>query len=82
MLTVAQICKEFAVDELTVRHWIRSGQLLAINVCRSPTATKPRWRVRRESIERFMATRSNRPAEAAPTKRAAKPAAPGGKKWF
>ncbi len=80
-LTIRQLCDEYQVDELTVKHWIKSGQLAAVNVCRRPGGTKPRWRVRREAIEAFLAARSNRPPDAQPTPRRTRQPATG-RKWF
>ena len=85
MLTVIQIADELGIDRETVTGWIVSKQLAATNVCRSAAAKKPRWRIRRSDLETFLATRSNRPAEATqqPLKRRTvlKPARPG-KAWF
>lgn len=68
MLTVDDVADETQTDADTVRLWIRTGQLTASNVCRSPLAKKPRWRIRRADLEQFLASRQNRPP-AVPTPR-------------
>jgi hypothetical protein len=66
MKTVDDIANECGVDGQTVRTWIVSKQLAAMNVCKTAGGKKPRWRVRDEDLAAFLAGRSNRPATTQP----------------
>lgn len=57
-LTVPQIAERFAVDRDCVIAWIKSGQLVAIDVSRR-RAKLPRWRVTPEALRDFEAARAN-----------------------
>lgn len=46
-LTVAQVSDELKLNPSTVRIWIRTGRLAAVNVGRS-------WRIRRSDLERAL----------------------------
>jgi excisionase family DNA binding protein len=59
--SVKQITEKLTVTELTVLGWIHSGQLVAINVGRTPGKLKPRWRIREEDFEAFIHARSTKP---------------------
>ena len=59
--TVKQVAERYGVGGHTVLGWIRSGQLRAINVGRSPGAKKPRWRVTQEALETFELIRTHSP---------------------
>jgi hypothetical protein len=63
MFTVRDLITRYGVHEDTVLHWIRTGQLKAINVGQSPGAKKPRWRVPQAAVEAFEAARTRVPAE-------------------
>jgi hypothetical protein len=58
-LSVRDICERYAVTEHTVLGWIRSGQLMAINVGRRAGAKKPRWRVTATALVAFESLRSS-----------------------
>ena len=60
-LTVKELCDRYGVSEHTVLGWIRSGQLRAINVGRSPGSKKPRWRITAEALEAFELVRTHNP---------------------
>jgi len=60
-LTVREVAERYGVGEHTVLGWIRSGQLKAINVGRSPNGKKPRWRVTVEALETFELVRTHSP---------------------
>jgi hypothetical protein len=45
MYTIADLVNRYGVTEHTVLGWIRSGELKALNVGRTPGAKKPRWRL-------------------------------------
>lgn len=66
MLTVPQIASELNVQPATVTSWIRSGQLPAVLVNKSPRCARQRFRVRREDLDAFIAGRR---VEAAPATR-------------
>lgn len=71
-LTVAQIAERFAVDRDVVVAWIKSGQLVAIDVSRAKR-TLPRWRVTPEALREFEASRASvKPAKTQRTLRRAK----------
>lgn len=71
MLTPREVAALLGLrDTAAVLGWIASGQLAAVNVARSPTAQKPRWRVRREDLDQFIARRSTRPAAKLATRKA------------
>jgi excisionase family DNA binding protein len=60
--TIKQVAEHFGVSPHTVLAWIRSGELLAINVGRSPNKLKPRWRVSSEALADWEFSRSATPA--------------------
>lgn len=62
--SVRDICERYGVGAHTVLAWIRSGELRAINVGRSPSAKKPRWRITPEAIAAFELRRSPSPPPA------------------
>jgi hypothetical protein len=61
MFTVRDIQTRYGVTIHTVLHWIRSGQLHAINVGRRLAASKPRWRISQAAVDAFEALRSPTP---------------------
>ena len=69
-LTVAEVAERYSVSCETVSGWIRAGELRAVNVSRSRTSRKPRWRVSPAAIEAFEASRSAAPEQPAPKSRA------------
>lgn len=72
MLSPPKIAKRFGVKADTVRSWIHSGELRAINVAPSGS-TKPSFRVSDEAIAEFQLKRGTQPP--APTRRRRKPSA-------
>jgi excisionase family DNA binding protein len=67
--TVADLCERFGVGEHTVLGWIRSGELKAMNVGRSPGGKKPRWRISAEAVSDFELRRTPAPAAMTPQRR-------------
>lgn len=61
MFTVEDLTKRFGVTVHTVLAWIRSGELRAVNVGRSPGARKPRWRTTEQALSEFEALRTPTP---------------------
>lgn len=59
--TVRDVCDCYSVGEHTVLGWIRSGELRAVNVARSPDSKKPRWRITTESLAAFELRRTTNP---------------------
>jgi excisionase family DNA binding protein len=53
MLTVKQVAAELNVDEKTVRRWIQSGELIALNIGR----LRPEYRVSRSNLDDFIERR-------------------------
>lgn len=49
-------------DADTVRTWIATGQLKAVNAGKHPRGGKPRWKILQSDLEAFLAARSNGPA--------------------
>lgn|SRR5262249_35865904 len=66
-LTVAQVAERYGVGVPTVLHWIDRGELRAVNVGRSATAKKPRWRITEAALTAFEAART--PTPPAPRRR-------------
>jgi len=58
---VKQVAEHYGVREHTVLSWIHSGELLAVNVGRTPGAKKPRWRITAESLAAFELIRTHNP---------------------
>jgi Helix-turn-helix domain len=58
-LIPSDIAKQFRVKRAKVLAWIASGQLSAFDVSDKPGG-RPRWRVRQEDLDAFLAGRSNR----------------------
>ena len=52
-LTVAQVAEELQVDQETVRRWIRSNELKALNL----GGRRPDYRLRRDDLEAFIGRR-------------------------
>lgn len=61
--SVKDICQRFGVTETTVRTWIHSGELRALNCGRSLAKRKPRWRVTQEALDKFERLRSTMPQQ-------------------
>lgn len=72
MYTVRTIELRYGVTEGTVLGWIRSGQIKALNVGRTPGAKRPRWRITQGAVDAFEASRTATPPE--PRARRSKPA--------
>ncbi len=72
MYTVHDVELRFGVSEGTVLGWVRSGQLKALNVGRTRSAKRPRWRITQGAVDAFEASRTATPPE--PRARRAKPA--------
>jgi excisionase family DNA binding protein len=62
MYTVEDLTHRFGVTVHTVLQWIHNGELKALNVGRTPTGKKPRWRISEEALAEFEAKRTPTPA--------------------
>lgn len=69
-----EIAERFDVKVHTVMAWIKSGELKAINTVKN-RASKPRWKIRPEDLERFEMARMSG-AEAVSTPRQSKSSKP------
>jgi excisionase family DNA binding protein len=58
---VRELCERWGVSEHTVLNLIHNGELKAVNLARSPTGKKPRWRITEQAIVEFEAKRTPRP---------------------
>jgi hypothetical protein len=63
MFNVKDLTKRYSVNEDTVRGWINSGQLKAINVGRTPNSKRPRWRITQAALDAFEAARAAIPPQ-------------------
>jgi excisionase family DNA binding protein len=59
--TVAELAEHLRVNEHAILAWIRSGEIRAMNVGRSPGGKKPRWRVTLSALEDFELRRTPTP---------------------
>jgi excisionase family DNA binding protein len=60
--TIPEVCERYGVTAKIVRSWVRSGELRALNVSRSQTSRKPRWRITQSALDAFEALRTPTPA--------------------
>jgi hypothetical protein len=58
--TPPQLAEEFGVDADKILGWIRSGQLIAINMV-TTTGGRPRYRISAEEAQAFQKRRSSAP---------------------
>ncbi|MFG0257277.1 MAG: DNA-binding protein [Phycisphaerales bacterium JB043] len=58
-LTPPEIARERGLRTAKVLEWIRSGELLAVNLATSPHGS-PRWKVSADALAVFDTARSNR----------------------
>ena len=57
--SVNDVCERYGVGEHTVLGWIKSGELRAVNVGRTPGSKKPRWRITPEALAQFELSRES-----------------------
>jgi len=67
-LSPPAIAKELSVKSQKVLSWIKSGELVAINLAESATG-RPRWRIYRDAFDLFLENRTARQPAAPPTHR-------------
>jgi hypothetical protein len=56
-----RLAEYFGVGEEKIGHWIKTGQLRAINIALRP-GRRPRWRVAWSAVREFEAARAAQPA--------------------
>jgi hypothetical protein len=69
----AAVAAELSIRRATVLAWIQSGELGAINLAERAT-DPPRWRIPRETLERFLESRRAKPPALRPARRRRPPA--------
>lgn len=67
-VTVPQLAREWGADVKTVRAWIRTGQLRAIDACVKPGG-RPRYLIDRADILAFENARTVQPHNRKPRRR-------------
>lgn len=68
-LTPKQVADRYGIRVPVVLAWIRTGQLAALNVARSPQAKRPTWRVTTASLVAFELARTGSPVVPATRRR-------------
>jgi hypothetical protein len=59
MLTPAELADRWRVDVHAILLWLRNGSLRGVNLARSASSKKPRWRIPLSSVQQFEAARTN-----------------------
>ena len=57
--TIQQASEVLACDDETVLAWIHSGELVAVNLCKSRGGKRPTWRIAEADLGRFLIARRN-----------------------
>ena len=78
-ITPPELAKQWGVASDKVLHLIHTGQLRAVNLACNAKG-RPRWRIAVTEVERFEATRSNKPP--VPRQRRRRTAATSGREFF
>jgi excisionase family DNA binding protein len=71
-VTVKEVAARLRVRQEAVLHWIKSGQLAAMNVTLEPKARRKEWRIRADALEAFEKSRQAPTTKTANCKRASK----------
>jgi hypothetical protein len=58
--TVRELSERFRVNQTKVLSWLRSGELIGVNVAAS-TISRPNWRITAEAVAMFEKSRSSVP---------------------
>jgi len=67
-LSPNDVAARLGVSWAKVVAWIKSGQLLAVNVASRPSG-KPQWRIAESDLDFFLATRQAQPSRPATRRR-------------
>lgn len=78
-ITPPAIARRFGITHEKVMHWIKSGQLKAVNIATRPTG-RPRYVVAETELQAFENRRASVPMTPIPRKR--KETAHVGREWF
>lgn len=63
--TIQQAAETLGCDDETVLAWIHSGELVAVNLCKSRAGKRPTWRIAEADLGRFLIARRNQQEPAA-----------------
>jgi predicted site-specific integrase-resolvase len=67
MMTLPEVAKILGVADLNVHFYIGNGELKAFNS--SMGTRRPRWKIRQEDLDAFIASRSSGKPDAKPKRR-------------
>ena len=67
-MTPPEVAQELRVRESKIPEWIRTGELIAVDVSERPGG-RPRWRIRREDLDDFLRRRQSQPPTPKPIRR-------------
>lgn len=70
--TVQQLAELWGVDEEQVLAPINTGELIAVNVAKSPNGLRPRWRIAESEAGKFLMRRRHPASIQQPMVKAAK----------
>jgi hypothetical protein len=56
-LSLKEVCERLKVGQKTALFWVASGQLIATNVARDPSAKRKTWRVPESALRQFELSR-------------------------
>jgi len=59
--TPPQVARQLTVKHDTVLAWIHAHELQAVNLAARSGGQRPRWRISKQAIEKFLARRSATP---------------------
>ena len=79
-LSLPETAKLLRINESKLIHWIRTGELTAIDLSQNRNQ-RPRWKVSREELDRFLRSRQSTPAPE-PPKRQRKKTTASKRKFF
>ena len=71
--SVQQASEVLGVDAETILAHIHSGELAAVNVCKSRNAKRPTWRIGEADLGRFILSRRSQVSQPAPQVQKRKP---------
>jgi excisionase family DNA binding protein len=60
-MTVKEAATKLEVSPSTIRQWITTGEIRAVNLSRDPGSRKPRMRITQEELDKFLLRRSTQP---------------------
>lgn len=54
---IQEAAEILACDDETILSWIHSGELDAVNICKSPSGKRPTWRIPESGLGRHLISR-------------------------